>query len=461
MYNREEIAVFDFIKNPLKKGGEKRGWVIYFGDFGNSFFPYIPAFELDKKNLEKEKIMKKNTGLNHHTEEMSIKPFEGLNTMLNIVGQQLNPGTEMPEIAVESKEEVEVKNLPLTFSAIVSPEAELSSETETETPDEDFPLPSLEVTALDEAAIKEKIQTTKKWSEDAGTAIITCEEGLRRLDELESDPDSILSSATLRKQRVAFEQKIREIYSYPNKEAVGRTVYSAMLNRIRKANTPDEGLEAMEKAEGQGRFFRPTEELKREVKAKNNGKWPPGTIFFPYEGELIVFFSDRGENPDKPSDGQKALEAEARNMTQRVEINQATQMAKKGHRNLIRLKKGVLGFYYDHCRKGKDEKTGKMRLAGDLLVEVFDKNDYGEGKRTQSPYIVFKIVEATGSFSWLKRAMTKADLDYIPHYCLEGGVSKNLGEPKQKAAWNVVNCLKARIYAWENSQKPKSEEPTT
>ena len=36
---------------------------------------------------------------------------------------------------------------------------------------------------------------------------------------------------------------------------------------------------------------------------------------------------------------------------------------------------------------------------------------------------------------------------------------KEVNEAKQKTAWNVVNCLKARIYAWENSQKPKSEEP--
>lgn len=408
--------------------------------------------------------MEKNNELVTCTGVMEIKPFAGLGEMVTIVGKQLDlkrvePAPEVPETPV-AEEEIEAKDSPLTFSAIVSPETGVSSETETETPDEDPPLPDLKVVALDEAAVKNKIQTTKKWSEDAGATIITCEEGLAKLDDLEADPDSAFSATTLRKQKETFESKLKAIYGHPNKAAVAHAIYSATLTRLRKANIPDEGKEAMDKTEEQGRFFRPTEELKREVKAKNNGKWPPGTKFLPYEGELIVYFSNHGDDPSKPSDGQKALEAEVGNMVERIEKNQVALMAKKGRRNLIRLKKGVPGFYYDHCRKGKDEKTGKKRLPGDLLVEVFDKNDNGgEGRPKQHPFIVFKIVEATGSFSWLIRAMAKAGLDYIPHYCLEQGVSQNLDEAKQKTAWNVVNCLKARIYAWENSQKPKSEEP--
>ncbi len=397
-----------------------------------------------------EKSMSFKTG------EMDNKPFENL---LTIVSGQLDPETktlEAPPVVAEEK--IEVKDLPLTFSAIVSPSEKVYEETEVL--DEDIPLPDLEVAALDESAIKDKIRTTRKWSEDAGETIITCEEGLKRLDELESDPDSAFSATTLRKQREIFERKLKAIYGYPNKAAVDHAIYSAMLTRLRKANIPDEGKETMDKTEDQGRFFRPTEEQKRIARAKNKGKWPSGTVFFPYEGEVIMYFSYRSEISNELSKGQEALVLETINMIKRVELNHVTQMAKKGHRNLIRLKKGVPGFYYNHARKGKDEKTGKMRLPGDLLVEVYDKNDHGEGKRTKSPFMVFKVVEATGSFSWLLRAMAKADLDYIPHYYLERGVIQDLDEAKQKVAWNVINCLKARIYAWENSQKPKFEEPS-
>lgn len=387
-----------------------------------------------------------NSVLAFSTGEVLNQPFQKL---VAIIGNQLDPGTKVPE----------AKDLPLTFSAVVSPE-ETSSKTKEEKQDEDIPLPDLEVVALDEAAIKDKIQTIKKWSEDAGATIIACEEGLAKLAEIEEDPDSSFSATILLKQRETFERKLKAIYGYPNRPAVEHAIYSAMLTRLMKANIPDEGKEAMDKAEEQKRFFRPTEAEKKEAKEKNNGKWPPGAVFFPYEGEVIVYFSNRGENPEKPSDGQKAVEAEARNMAKRVELNHITQMAKQGKRNLLRLKKGVPGFYYDHARKRKDEKTGRIHLPGDVLVEVYDKNDHGEGRPKQTPFIVIKIVEATGSFSWLLRAMTKVGLDYIPHYCLERGVSEKLDESKQKVAWNVVNCLKARIYAWENSQKPKSEEPT-
>ncbi len=396
------------------------------------------------------------------TGEVENKPFDELGHLVAIVGDQLNPTpVVLAAVAKERAEKIDAEDIPLTFSAIVeSPDSEkVEAETKEEMLD-DIPPPSLEIAIFDETAIKEKIQATRKWSEDAGNTIITCEEGLRKLDELEADPDSVLSATTLRKQRDIFERKLREINGYSNRAAVQHAIFSAILTRFRKANSPDEGLEAIEKAEAQGRFLRPSEAVKREVRTKNNGKWPDGAIFFPYENEVVVFFSNRGENGSKPSDGQKALEAEARNMAKRVELNHATQMAKKGQRNLIRLKKGLPGVYYDHCRKGKDEKTGKTRLAGDLLLEVFDKNDHGdEEKRTQSPFIIIKIIEATGSFSWLVRSMAKVGLDYIPHYWLERGVSEKLDEAKQKAAWNVVNCLKARIYAWENSLKPASEAP--
>lgn len=116
-----------------------------------------------------------NSVLAFSTGEVLNQPFQKL---VAIIGNQLDPGTKVPE----------AKDLPLTFSAVVSPE-ETSSKTKEEKQDEDIPLPDLEVVALDEAAIKDKIQTIKKWSEDAGATIIACEEGLAKLAEIEEDPD--------------------------------------------------------------------------------------------------------------------------------------------------------------------------------------------------------------------------------------------------------------------------------
>ncbi len=208
-------------------------------------------------------------------------------------------------------------------------------------------------------------------------------------------------------------------------------------------------MEHLEKQEK--RIWAPSADEIRKAREENKGKWNERKLSF--NGQ--VYFQ-KLETP-----GARLLNKRVREMIGRANASKINKMAAAGSHNLKGLRRGriIPGKYYLFSPFHKDDKTGKVRLESNTVVEIYDKN---KNEKNARPYLMMRVEDAFGGTSWMIEIKKP-----FPAFWFEIGKvlakedDRRLNEDEKEHIGHVIKVLNGIVFSWENEQKKSAPVPAS